>query len=351
MNNNLKQFKEMLRSIELSQHERENMRKRLLLRMEQFTGQQSVASPYVHHSFILRPLQSVALALVVIISGGSGLVFASQDTLPGDALYNFKVNVVEEVVALQKRTPEAKAKHAIDRAALRLDETTELALAGKLDESAKKSISAHIKQHTDEARKYSDHTKQDNLQLELQLAAQLESSLSSRTELLTEIKVEKELNGELSGILEVTQENIEISNQEKKNVEAELVKTVPASDTEKARVLVKESSVLSQLASFEKQIVTLVDTNEPEATEEPVEVDLSLEKTEVEPIDLAEEQKPLTLIEKKTAIKETLATAQLKIKEEQFGEAWVLLQEAETQLETARTLIELKASIDEATNE
>lgn len=341
----MEQWKKVLHSLRMSAEEKTVMKARLVRFVETHTTPETVPSPYVHHNFIFKPLQAVAFALVLVLGGGSGLAFASQNSLPGDALYNFKVNITEEIVALAKRGPEAKAQNAIERAARRLDETTELALAGKLTDTTKNSISRYIQEHTDDVRKYAKSVKEEQLQVELELVSGLVATLNPRTEILKEIKEEQHLNGELGGILAVTATNVEQIGADKKVVQEELerVETV----TEKERVEAKATEVRAQLSELAKLIekeevaaILVEDDTSEDTTEIPLD---EAETDEVATIvSLQEEPKIVTTQDKKDAIEELMRRAQEKIDGGYYGEALVLLQDAHSQAAETFTLIDLK---------
>lgn len=334
-NNNFEQFKSALRNIEMSKEETDMMRVRLAQFMERYTGEApSVESPFVRHGFILRPLQAVALALVLVLSGGGGLAFASQNALPGDALYGFKVNVAEEIMAFVQRGPEAKATYEIERATERLNETTELALAGRLDENAKESLSKHIKAHTAAARKHTKDVRDEQLQTELALTTKLESSLTPRTEFLKEIKEGQDLNGELGTILAVTEENIEIAKASKQQAADALTETSNTVET------TREDVVLVKLNQVNGQLSILSEL----ALSEPVSITVSSVATAVTDLSLVD-KKTITLAEEAVAVEDLVKEAQTRIDEGHFSEALILLESAETRASSTLTLVELKKTI------
>ena len=78
--------------------------------------------------------RSMAFVLVGFVAGGGGLAFASEQALPGDALYAVKTEITEEVVAAFQTTPEAKIAWEEKRIARRANELSKLQMKGKLVE-------------------------------------------------------------------------------------------------------------------------------------------------------------------------------------------------------------------------
>lgn len=114
---------------------------------------ESIHSPYSFQSFI-SILQrnhfayySMATFLILILSGG-GIVFASQESLPGNILYPIKVSIIEPINSALKFSTETKAKYESSLAMERLIEAETLAYQGKLDTSKEKQINDLLDIHT-----------------------------------------------------------------------------------------------------------------------------------------------------------------------------------------------------------
>ncbi len=96
-------------------------------------------SPYVVKShFNIFPLliKGLAFVLIAVVIGGGTATFASQQALPGDALYPLKINVTEKIVgALTANTPEKKIIYQKTLVERRMSEMESLASAGKLSDT------------------------------------------------------------------------------------------------------------------------------------------------------------------------------------------------------------------------
>jgi len=240
MNNNLIEQLKKLSNITLSKSEKERFRHALHSHMKNYEtpANGSVPSPFTEHArrFILRPLQAMTMAAVIILGSGAGLTYAAQDALPGDALYNVKVNFNEEVRGWAYNNPKDKAEYEIGRAAKRLEETAQLALTGKLDADAVREVQAQITKHTQRTQREVDKITtgpSDNLEITTKLATELKA----HSKALTEIKEAKNINGELSAILASTEGQInEITTRQ---IAAEEAVKLDNSDDTKTRLAVK----------------------------------------------------------------------------------------------------------------
>ncbi len=88
----------------------------------------SVRSPY----FNFRFAYAIATFLIVILTGGTTAVFASEKALPGDILYPVKIHVSEPLKIAFAGTSEAKQQVKVSQVAERLNETETLAVQGRL---------------------------------------------------------------------------------------------------------------------------------------------------------------------------------------------------------------------------
>lgn len=110
-------------------------------------------SPWMNYSFISRVYKSkfvyygVAICLIVLI-GGREVVFASETSLPGNALYPIKVNIIEPIGSVFKFSTEAKADYESSLATKRLIEAEALAAEGKLDVPKEKELNKLLSKHT-----------------------------------------------------------------------------------------------------------------------------------------------------------------------------------------------------------
>lgn len=109
-------------------------------------------STWVNFSFMAilernRLVYYIIIPLIFILSG-SGVVFASIDSLPDSILYPIKVKVLEPVKGAFLLSQTSKAKHEINLAQKRLIEAETLARENKLDARAEDRINTLLEDHT-----------------------------------------------------------------------------------------------------------------------------------------------------------------------------------------------------------
>ncbi|HEX2792129.1 MAG TPA: DUF5667 domain-containing protein [Candidatus Paceibacterota bacterium] len=116
--------------------------------------------------------------MLLVVAGGSGISFAAERTIPGDALYPIKVGVNETVAATFAADGEAKAVHSAKLAERRADEAIQLADSGRLDAGTAVYLSEQFALHAARADAEAD---------ELEAAGDISASLKARAELATRI--------------------------------------------------------------------------------------------------------------------------------------------------------------------
>ncbi len=138
------------------------------------------------HRLTYAPILS-ALAIVFL---GAGVAFASQNSLPGEALYPVKVGVNERVLEWMTPSPEAKAQLHIDLANKRLQEVEKVTLKGKLNASARSQAEHALTLDVEQAQKRIQEVQKDEETVSLN--SQLESVLRAHTKIIADISTEGE---------------------------------------------------------------------------------------------------------------------------------------------------------------
>jgi len=91
----------------------------------------------------------IGLSIFILLTIGIGTAQAAQKTLPGDTLYGFKVNVVEEVKSAFFVNPQKKAKYESERVQTRFEEVKTLVESNKeLDNKIIDEANNNIEKHT-----------------------------------------------------------------------------------------------------------------------------------------------------------------------------------------------------------
>lgn len=99
-------------------------------------------------SWIRQPI-AAALALVFIFT--SGVSYAAESAVPGDALYSVKKNVNESLKVALATSAEAKANVQIELAERRIEEAAVLASEDRLDVETQGELASAFQAHADEA--------------------------------------------------------------------------------------------------------------------------------------------------------------------------------------------------------
>lgn len=169
----------MLKDIHLSNDERAILRASIA-RNIQIARSTPVVS--IFHRGIQHGLRiSLSTFLFVIFVGGSVSVVA-DNSLPGDPLYSFKINVNEEVKGAFLKTPEEKLSWQSTRIDNRLSEIKTLAASKTLtkakQETAQRALDTHIKDFSKELGTLSDVEPSQALKV----TASLEQTLKTQKE-------------------------------------------------------------------------------------------------------------------------------------------------------------------------
>lgn len=143
----------------------------------------SVRSPWTTLSFGSwvrghRFVTVVAAFLIVAISGNS-IVLASNEAVPGDALYPFKVKVAEPIRVALAIDPVEKAEVQTSLVQNRFEEAEVLAARGELNDDVEREISSRIDEHLAEVEKsveemqktYPDRAQDANIAVEASMNA------------------------------------------------------------------------------------------------------------------------------------------------------------------------------------
>jgi hypothetical protein len=121
-------------------------------------------SPYPFYTFIsniqITKLVHYVVLPCLVLFLGTGAVFASGDSLPGNILYPLKVRVVEPVRSVLILSPQVRAEYHSQLATKRLNEAEVLMEQGNLDIETETKLNALISTHatdmTDALSKVSD---------------------------------------------------------------------------------------------------------------------------------------------------------------------------------------------------
>lgn len=192
--NILKTIKTQLHTFRLTDTERADIRVHLAHHMNTYVPQRSraTASPYHYHAWKKRLTAGVASLVMVMITGGTGLAYASFDALPGETLYGIKVTT-EEVQSAIKTSPESRARFEVERVERRINEAVTLAARGTLDEKNKATISKNLKRHTEKVAFETSKLSKEEPEKAIEVSARLAVTLEAQKEVIINTATSTEL--------------------------------------------------------------------------------------------------------------------------------------------------------------
>ena len=133
----------------------------------------------------------IALALIVAAALGGGVSVASQQALPGDALYGVKIEVNEQIQAALAFSEEARATVALGALERRLEEAEKLSAEGRLNADTFAIIEASFEEH---AQRVAGHIaalqEKENFDAAADIAAKFEASLEAHAAILARLSAE-----------------------------------------------------------------------------------------------------------------------------------------------------------------
>ncbi len=181
----------------------------------------------------LSKRQYVYVALVVLLFTGSGLVFASNNSLPGDLLYPVKINIAEKIEGATMIGQEAQINWQTEKLNRRFEEVEVLAAQGKLNKSNRilvennlnKTASTLEKVIQDDEATSTEEMDETKTTIGLQVSAhnQILQKIQNNSPLEQKIEISQLRNKikETSDRLKGTRKVVDIGDFEKKKQEVE----------------------------------------------------------------------------------------------------------------------------------
>lgn len=174
----------------------------------------SVSLSYSWFTFAHRP---IAAALVLVLVFGSGVSYAAENALPGDALYAVKTYINEPAKVALATNAEAKAEVQIELAERRIEEAAILAAEGRLDEETEDDLAIAFESHAEAVAEHIAEADADDEGISMELASRFENRLAAHENILLEVESsdESEHSARLAGAIRAASEtavNISIGN-------------------------------------------------------------------------------------------------------------------------------------------
>lgn len=315
-----------LRSLRLSQKEHAVVWSSIVSRMP-------VVSP-LSRQFTFRSVLSfgtrlVAMVLVLVLGLGSGLSYASEESLPGDFLYPFKVHVSEEIQSLSKKDSEERASFATQRAERRLEEVKILVTEGSFDEIKSKEAVANFEKHTKKAKEETQKLSQDRPGKALIVASNFETTLQTNSIILEELKKDTGSTEVLEQVVSQVQEETVIVSEEKNRIMTQLFHD-DSIDEETRNIVIEE-----KIQQVELQLALEKESESDIQQEVKAESEIGILAT----IDASDEKETVIAEE---VINDPVMESRALMKEGKLDEAFALLHKTHSDLEKKRVLTKLE---------
>lgn len=272
MNTAFKKIIKRLQSIRMTDAEKALGRSRLLdfISFNPIRGEVSVPRErrYISIFSVGHFVKATALVLIIgIVATGSGVSYAASSALPGEKLYNVKVNVNEKIEDKLAFSNESKVAVQSKKVERRLEEAQALAKDNKLSSQHTKTLTAKLEEHIGELEKEIQDLKDEG---EVDVVLEATSKIAPVLEVHKDILIEqsKEDSGDDEGksttLIAVVETSIEKMAAEESD--ALLIASNISTDTNAAASLMMASDVSIDTSSTEDTTVM-----SKEKTEEPAE--------------------------------------------------------------------------------
>ncbi|MCD8494664.1 MAG: DUF5667 domain-containing protein [Candidatus Pacebacteria bacterium] len=293
---------------------------------ERIGASSSTPTPSPYHRIMIFSMRASVFGLMMMLGAGGGLTYASQNTLPGDRLYGFKVHVVEEIKEHVQPSPEARARIAIERATERLDEAHALLLKEELTPEHIEKIHELITENIATTRTVLARHDITRTEKALDIYMRIETRLRPRHEALRHAQASLDFGTEIALLDDVAQHlDYVIAMQQ------DLIEIVPVRIADASIVQNKVSTIKENLARIESLIPTSTEGGEQETPA------LAMMSTVF--------SSESTTQDTRDTIQSLITSAEEKIANAEFDAALKLLREAEKQSEVTIT----RASMQEQT--
>ncbi|MDQ5883462.1 MAG: hypothetical protein QG654_376 [Patescibacteria group bacterium] len=202
MNKKMKKFIKILKSINLSQKEKDVLR----YKIEQFISFNPIRNEihipkksFYFSIFTFRALgKGVSLVLIALtVIGGTGVSYASTEALPGDKLYNVKINVNEKIEEKLAFTTEAKVVVQTQKVERRLTEAQKLVEKKDFSAEKKEIVKTNLEKNVNEVTKsIQDLKNEGKIEEALDTTSKITPVLEAHKKVLTEQKVKADIVAE-----------------------------------------------------------------------------------------------------------------------------------------------------------
>ena len=179
------------RASSLSTEEKQEGRHALKSFLSLHPTETSTFSSGLFRGFLSMRLVSFCIALVLLLSVGGGAAYAAEDTVPGDLLYPWKVEVTEPLRARFHWNPERRAQWAARRIERRMEEGEELIRRGHRPPKSLEELQVRMGQHLANMEERLNNVESEEKAERIRM--RLEEMMTKHAEILSQVK-----NGDLT---------------------------------------------------------------------------------------------------------------------------------------------------------
>ena len=286
MNKKMKKFIKILKNLNLSQKEKDVLRYKIeqFISFNPIRGEVHVPKKSFYFSiFTLRSLgKAMALVLIILtVVGGTGVSYASTDALPGDKLYNVKINVNEKIEEKLAFTTEAKVTVQTQKVERRLTEVQKLVEKKDFSDEKKEIVKINLEKNVNEVTKSIESLKNEGkIEEALDTTSKITPVLEAHKKVLTEQKIKE--------VTDSTDSEVELKSAtllEARIADSDTDSLLESVDAAIKKVEDAEKSVIDEVNEDQVIAKEVTDKN----TEEVSKKIESLKKENIE-IDLKEKQ-------------------------------------------------------------
>ncbi len=183
-------FIEKAKSVRLHEQEKQALRSDLFL--TQGAHKQAHSRQLFFQAFFValqaHALSIVAGVLVVVLASAGGISYAAERTVPGEFLYPIKVGVNEKLVMAFAASPEKKARWSVQQTERRLVEAEKLVASRGLSLQATTQLAHAVSKHAQQAGDFAkDIEARGDVSGSVAIHSALEASLSAHSRILTAV--------------------------------------------------------------------------------------------------------------------------------------------------------------------
>lgn len=199
------QFTSLAKGVEMSERTRTSMRERLSAYADMHPVSPLPSPKTISHYFGIYAFRAT-FAVVLVAVGATGIVQASEKTVPGNVLYNVKVGVVEPLEGVLIVGAKSRATWNAILAERRLSEAAVLAVADTLDAPTREYLGEKFETFAERSNTAADEVHAEgDITGSLALRSDLEARLSAHADLLAYLS-EGETESESRALLAVVEE-------------------------------------------------------------------------------------------------------------------------------------------------